>query len=69
MSGVEVDNWLTSLMKERRSIWLAGVEKFAMACVMDGSMWYPADERWKPAKLTVGCANSYLDVMHFSLQC
>ena len=50
-------------MKEQRSVWLAGVETFAMACVMDGSIWYPADEKWKPVKLTVGCTNFHLDVL------
>ena len=35
---VLADSWLSKPMKERRSVWLAGVGKFAMVCVMAGLM-------------------------------
>ena len=33
------DNWFTSPMKERSSVWLVGTGYFEMASVMDGSIW------------------------------
>ena len=69
MLDVDDDSWLTTPMKERRSVRLVGVGKLSIACVIDGSIRYPADERWKPAKLTVDCANFHLErlrVMRFS---
>ena len=63
MVDVLDESWFTSPMNERRSVRLEGVGNLAIACVMDGSIRYPSEERWKPAKETDGFANSHLDML------
>jgi len=40
-------SWFTSPMNECRSVRLEGFGNLAVACVMDGSIRYPSEERWK----------------------
>ena len=63
------ESWFTSPMNERRSVLLDGSGNLAIACVMEGSIWYPSAEMFS-SNVPDGCANPHLDVlsvMRFSL--
>ena len=48
-------------MKDRRSVWFAGVGNSAVARVIDGSILYPLGVRINPANSTVDWANFHFD--------
>ena len=52
--------WFTRLMKDRRSVWFAGVGNSVIAWVID-AIWYPFGDRINPAKSTVVWANIHFD--------
>ena len=56
-------------MKDRRSVWFAGVGNSVIAWVIDGSIWYPFGDKINPAKSTVVRANFRLRVIFFSAHC